>query len=87
MRKYFPSSKVYNFNTFLAKLPEVGVIVPAKKQRLHKSTRRVIDLFYSDFKAAYGQKYKGHNVTEWVTESEDSFTNIAMDIGQYAGQC
>jgi hypothetical protein len=83
MRNFFPSSKVLNMNTFLTKLSDVGLCVQKNKQRLHKTTKRVVDLFYSDFKVGWCAKYKGSEPTPWVTEDKNGFDDMASDIKNY----
>jgi hypothetical protein len=80
MKKFFPSSKILNMNTFLVKLQDVGAVVQDKKQRLHNTTRRVVDLYFLAFQEAYREKYKCSFVTEWTTEGEDGFKTVCLEI-------
>ena len=82
MKTCYPSSKVLNMNTFLCKLEEVGLCVQKKKQRIHKTTKRVVDLFFEDFKKGYLAKYNA-NVTEWVTEDTEGYKDLTDDITTY----
>ena len=82
MKTCYPSSKVLNMNTFLCKLEEVGLCVQKKKQRIHKTTKRVVDLFFEDFKKGYLAKYNA-NITEWVTEDNEGYKDLTDDITTY----
>ena len=82
MKTCYPSSKILNMNTFLCKLEEVGLCVQKKKQRVHKTTKRVVDFFFEDFKKGYTAKYNT-GVTVWTTEDEESLKFLSDDIAKY----
>ena len=82
MKTCYPSSKILNMNTFLCKLEEVGLCVPKLKQRVHKTTKRVVDLFFEDFKTGYMVKYNTE-VTDWVTQDAEGFKFLSDDITKF----
>ena len=82
MKAFFSSCNRLSINSFLTKIKEVGINVRDTKQRIHNTTRRVIDIFFTDFQAAWKQKYN-HDVTAWVTDEEEGFKLLTDDIDRF----
>ena len=82
LRQYYNSSRILGMQTFLNKVEEVGICVPKRKQRIHKSTARVIDLYYTEFERAYHEKY-GSEVNVWATEDPEQLAKIQRVIERY----
>jgi hypothetical protein len=66
VRKYFPSSKIRNMDSWKEEILKIGARFPSKRQRIFHKTYKVCDLVYEDIKEQF---LKTYNIgLDWNTD-------------------
>jgi len=84
LKQFFPTSRCVGLKTFLAQCEDIGCDVPTQRQRIHGTTRRVIDMFYEAFNKRYEAKYN-QKASLWDTEDTDRFRLLKQEILEHCG--